>query len=352
MLAEVLLVLAGHPSAFFVPTPNVSPTTFSIASSLTEYLHPGETVSLNTLGQLAFDYTKARDWATRTVARSREAVLAESLSASRKGKGRAVDEALATNDALGVYYSVLATGVLHALRDYELLVIEVEAKVLSMDPSMVQDERGYVPLSALVASFTPWHSRLAALASLAGRLADVGSAAGSSTGGAKSPGQLMELLTDLQHTGDPELERIFTKCLDDLHRLFLTHLVSFILYGQVSTTTTPYSPALGLDAGPDPLAPQHRAYKLNEALLPRSVRHGTRESILYVGRVAATLKREGRSLPKVMVDELRATIMAIPGLSDSHGFEAVINRVRGDVGEWLWRHVLTGPQIIEALEAL
>jgi gamma-tubulin complex component 4 len=91
-------------------------------------------------------------------------------------------------------------------------------------------------------------------------------------------------------------------------------------------------------------------YTLNTDLFPESIASETRESILYVGRVAATLNREGRSLPKTMVDELRKVIMSAEELDD--GLERAIQRTREEVGEWLWKHVLTGPQVAEALKSL
>jgi hypothetical protein len=91
-------------------------------------------------------------------------------------------------------------------------------------------------------------------------------------------------------------------------------------------------------------------YALNSDLFSDTVSSEIRESILYVGRVAATLKKEGRALPKVMVADLRTEIMCVSELGD--GLERAIQRAREEVGEWLWRHVLTGPQVADALKSL
>ena len=51
-----------------------------------------------------------------------------------------------------------------------------------------------------------------------------------------------------------------------------------------------------------------------------------------------------------MVDDLRREVMAVKELDD--GLDRAIQRAREEVGEWLWKHVLTGPQVVEALESL
>ena len=316
MLAELLLVLSGHPSSFFepFPSPPSSASTFTISPSLQEFLHPGERHSLNTLGNLAFRYSKTRSWATHIQRRAREALLASSA----KGKQRAV------NDGVDQYLSTLAGSVLDALTGYEVLIVSTEARILALDPAMVQDQQGYVPLSSIVATFSPWHAPMAALANLVDQLSEEGSISG---------GRLLEHVYELTQTGNPTLQTIFTTMFDTLRHLFLTHLVAFLLYGLAPEISLSSSPSIALDIGPDPLSPQHRIYALNETLLPRSIHAATRESILYVGRVAATLRREGRSLPRTLVDELRDEIMAVKGLEDWSGLKVAVQRARAEVGE-------------------
>ena len=316
MLAELLLVLAGHSSSFFIPSPPPpsAPSSLSVSSDLSDYLHPGEISSLNTLGTLAFRYSKIRKWAVDVQRRARDAVLASSIG----GKQSAVD------DEVDQYLSTLAGSILDAVKVYEVLIITTEARILSVDPALVQDRQGYVPLSSLVATFSSWQAPMAALANLVDTLSV----------GHWTPGRLIETLYGLSQTGNPTLQAIFSTLLAGLRQLFLTHLVVFLLYGLAPTSSRLHSPSIALDVGPDPLSPQNRQYALNDALIPPSIRGPTRESILYVGRVAATLRREGRSLPKTLVDGLREEVMGVRSLEDGRGLlELAIQRTRAEVGE-------------------
>ncbi|OCF35137.1 hypothetical protein I316_03178 [Kwoniella heveanensis BCC8398] len=368
MLAEVLLVLLGHDSSFFVPSPP-SPssqlTTLTVSPHLAEYLHPGEVISLNSLGQLAFWYRAIKSWATLIQKRGREAVIAESLTSSKKGKGK--ERASARDTASGAeadeetvpnqYMCTLASSVLDTLSSYELLVVETEARILNFDPAVVQDpEQGYVPLSNLVATFDGWQAPLSSLHALTQQLSSSPLSREQEKSGEQergwTPGGLLDLIYDKTQTGNPSLKKIYTRILSSLIRLLLTHLVSFLLYGIAPTRSTPTSPSIAIDVGSDPLSPKYRIYRLNDHLLPSSIDRRTRESILYIGRVAATLKREGMSLPKSLVDGVRVEIMAVKSLEEIGGLDDAIQRARAEVGEWLWKHILTGPQLAEAIESL
>jgi hypothetical protein len=327
MLAEVLLVLSGHPSAFFVPVPTSSPNTLHLADSLAEYLHPGEVASLNSLGQLAHRYQRIRDWALDVQARSRSAVLLENTS--RKGKERADPNSVdAQTRSEGVYFATLAAGILEVLREYELLVVETEARILAVDPGLVQDGKNHVPLSSLVATFDGWQPVLASLSQL---LATLSSPPSSSS--IWTSGQLVRLIAESCDTGNPRLRSIYLALLSGLQTLFLTHLTAFLLFGFAPSVSTPASPSLGIDAGSDPRSPQHRVYRLNADLIPPDIGPRTRESILYVGRVAATLKREGRTLPVGLLAGLREEIMAVKDLEEGGELDRAVSRVRAEVGE-------------------
>ncbi|WVR08191.1 hypothetical protein IAU60_005237 [Kwoniella sp. DSM 27419] len=347
MLAEVLLVLSGHSSSFFIPSPPgpSTATTLVVSPHVREYLHPGEISSLNSLGQLAFRYAKIRDWAQDVQRRGREAILAENLSSSRKGKQREV-QLSADHGVPSQYLSTLASSLLRTLNDYNLLVVETEARILALDPGMIQDQ-GYVPLSNLVATFDLWQAPLASLVNLVDQLSTTGP-----EGSTKTPGQLLDLITERTQTGNPFLEKMYQSLLSSLVYLFLTHLVSFLLYGLAPSRSTATSPALALDVGADPSSPKYRIYKLNEDLIPASIDRRTQQSILYIGRVAATLRRQGRELPKSLVDGVRVEIMAVKGLAEADGLGEAMQRARAEVGEWLWKHILTGPQIADAIESL
>lgn len=314
MLAELLLVLGGHPSALITPR-GVSPT-------LSEHLHPGEVAALNTLATLAANYATLRTWIETTQAAARAAVLAQAV---KKGEARG------DLNGPGQYIAVLAGAVNDVLDGYTSLLVDTEARVLARDEGVVQPG-GFVPLSLLVATFDEWQAPMAALADLITRLD-------------RNPGALMQHLFESSASGHPTLQRVFTEVLGATWRLFLSHLVVFLLDGVAPDTSTPSAPAVGLDAGADP---PHRLYRLDESLIPPSVHASTRESILYVGRVAATLKREGRALPRSVTDPARRLVLSAP----FDGLDSAIQKTRAQVGEWLWNHILTGPQVADAIETL
>ncbi|WRT69549.1 uncharacterized protein IL334_006536 [Kwoniella shivajii] len=360
MIAEVLLLLSGHESSLFVPSTSTSgPSTLIASPHLTEYLHPGEITSLNALAGLAWKYRSIKSWATDVQRKGREAILSESLSSTKwKGKQREIPTSNTNNGTPNVYLTTLANSMINCLGEYEVSIVETESKILSFESTLVQDDQGYVPLSSLVATFDKWQIPLTSLSSL---IEEISSSPSTSICTSKStskevirrsPAQLINLLEDKQQTGNPFLQKIYTKILSSLNQLFLTHLISFLLYGIAPSESTPTNPCLALDVGADPLSPKHRIYKLNTDLLPSSINAKTRESILYIGRVAATLKREGRSLPKTLVEGVREEVMGVKALDEFSGLDQAILRARAEVGEWLWRHILTGPQIIESIESL
>ncbi|WWC92945.1 uncharacterized protein L201_007908 [Kwoniella dendrophila CBS 6074] len=375
MLAEVLLVLSGHQSSLFVPYP-ASPstaTTLVVSPHLTEYLHPGEVVTLNQLADLAFKYRRIKEWAIKTQKLGREAILNESLeSTSSKRKGKQREEVSPKDDIPNQYFTTLADSILNVLEEYEILIVELEAKILSFDSGLlIQDNKndsggsgsgsgqGYVPLSNLSANFDKWRIPLGSLSSLISELS-ISKPSSSSANGCKEgeylkPGKLIDLIESKRQTGNPTLFKIYTTIQNSLTQLFLTHLITFILYGIVPTpkSKSNYIPSIAFDIGSDPLSsPKYRIYQLNQNLLPVSIDGKTKESILYIGRVASTLKRENRNLPKSLIDGIREEIMNVKELDELNGLGDAIEGARAEVGEWLWKHILTGPQIIESLESL
>ncbi|WVQ66333.1 uncharacterized protein L199_004512 [Kwoniella botswanensis] len=354
MLAEVLLLLSGHQSSLFVPHPSSSSssdsTTLIVSPHLTEYLHPGEITSLNSLADLSCRYRKIKSWANDTQRRGREAILSESVRSTsrRKGKQRQDTTISSEDDLPNQYLTTLASSILSILREYEVLIVEIESKILSLDPTLVQDgeDKGYVPLSNLVANFDKWKIPLSSLSTLVDELS-------TST---HTPGKLIDLIESEGKTGNPRLSRIDLDISSALHNLFLVHLISFLLYGITTSSNnkinTSMIDSIGIDAGSDPSSPKYRIYALNDHLIPSSMDRKTKESILYIGRVSATLKRENRSLPKTLIDGIKDEIMGVQGLDELSGFDEAIQRARADIGEWLWKNILTGPQIVESIESL
>lgn len=149
MIAEVLLLLAGHQSSLF-------PSDHTLHPAFAPLLHPGEQQCLESLGLTAFRYRQINSACAR-------------LSQSRSR-----------------YISALCARLRQILKDeYETLVITTEARVLARDPGLV-GVRAFVPLSAIRATFAPWDAPLAALLALVQHLEVVPNWA---------PGPLIDLLT-------------------------------------------------------------------------------------------------------------------------------------------------------------
>ena len=227
-----------------------------------------------------------------------------------------------------MYLATVASTVQEALKEYMDLIIRTESRVISHDSALVQNDQGFVPLSSLVAVFAHWQAPMAALEDLVQTLC---SPPDSNDYDFWTPGMVIDLVAERAQTGYSHIASIFTSIDTALHSLWLTHLTSFLLFGAalLPSKITPTSPSLALDMGPDPLSPRHRSYELDPTMIPSDISHRTRESILYTGRVAATLQREGRQLPKLLIAGLREEL-----LSCSKGDLAkVVDRARLDIGE-------------------
>lgn len=342
MLAETLCLLAGHPSSLFVTTEtSSSTTTLTVAPELARYLHPGEVSSLNTLADLASRYRRIKSWAGDIQRRGREAAYI----CSRKGK----EKVQPTGSTPDQYLVTLANGILVLLLEYDELIVRVESSVLSLDPTMVQDDQGFVPLSTVVATFSTWQAPMIALDNLITTITNPHGISVSSSGGTANnaasekglsgqvsvwtPAKSIQLLQTLSQTGNPQLGAIFSKLLHSLQRLFLTHLVTFVLHGIAPPVSSPSAMAIATDDGADPGSNRHRVYRLNQSLIPDSIGSSARESIMYIGRVTATLRREGKDLPQSLLRELQEELLQVSSLDSGGGLEEALSSARAAVGE-------------------
>lgn len=62
-------------------------------------------------------------------------------------------------------------------------------------------------------------------------------------------------------------------------------------------------------------------------------------------------KREGSEIERSMKERMSGWVSQVMP-QDQRAFEAVIDRVRGEIGEWLWKNVLTKRDVIRAIESL
>ena len=103
----------------------------------------------------------------------------------------------------------LASTLVSALHSYEDLLISLEAKILSHDQSIVQDDSGQVPLSAILAEVN-MQSTFIGL----GRVLDhLENSLASNFKEACKPASLITLLHEYLYVGQPKLQEIIAKCL-------------------------------------------------------------------------------------------------------------------------------------------
>jgi gamma-tubulin complex component 4 len=291
MIAEVLLILAGHSSSLF-------PTDHKIHPAFEPLLHPGEQQCLESLAQISCRYRKIKQ-TSRDLARS----------PSR-------------------YISALCATLNHILRtEYENLVVETEAKVLKRDSSLVAGG-SFVPLSSVRAIFAEWDAPLIALESLVGELQ------------ARSqwhPGPLIDLLLTRSQIGVHRIASIYSHLCEAVQRVWIAQLQAFMIHGSLSSTD-------GL-ATPD--------YTLTEGAMPTCVSARTRDSIAYVGRAIGTVKAAKWDKQFPMQEAMVQTKLLDSVLpQDQYEFDRVISDIRTAVSEWLWLNVLTQKDVEDAVESL
>jgi gamma-tubulin complex component 4 len=290
MIAEVLLVLAGHSSSLFEGT-NLSP-------SLAPLVHPGERECLESLARMASRYRKIKSSCT-SLARVR----------SR-------------------YICAFASTLDRILKDeYEHLVVETEAKVLLRDANLVASG-SFVPLSSIRATFSIWDAPLTALESLIEHI---------ETKGDWQPGPLIDLLLERANTGVHQVSALISRLSAAVQRVWRAQISAFVVHGSLSVS--------------DPLA--NPDYVLVDGAMPSCVSPLTRDSIVYVGRAIGTVKaaKWQKQPPRALATEHTALIENVLP-EDQHSFNRVIAQIRTNVSEWLWLNVLTEYDVEDAVNTL
>ena len=291
MIAEVLLVLAGHSSSLF-------PTEHTLNPAISPLLHPGEQQNLEALALIAFRYRKIKS-----------SCLNLSRSPSR-------------------YICALCATLNHILKDdYESLVIETEAKVLKRDSSLVA--RGaFVPLSSIRSIFSEWDAPLAALVALIGELEAEKN---------WKPGPLIDLLLVRSRTGIHRIANIISRISTAVQIVWRSQLTAFLVHGSLSSV--------------DPLSDAD--FTLSKGSIPSCVSAQTRESIAYIGRAIAIVKgAKGQKQPSRDLAKEHTIMLEDVMPEDQHAFDLVISQIRTNVGEWLWLNVLTKKDVDDAIDAL
>lgn len=291
MIAEILLVLAGHSSSLFPKDHNLLP-------AFVPLLHPGEQQCLESISLIAFHYRKIKYACTRL-----------SRSPSR-------------------YVCALCATLNHILKDeYEALVVETEAKVLNRDSNLVASG-SFVPLSSIRAVFADWDAPLTVLAAMVDELESEKH---------WKPGPLIDMLLARSHTGVYRIADILSRLSFAVQRVWRTQLAAFLVHGSLSQT--------------DPLASE--SYVLLEGSIPSCISAQSRDSIAYVGRAIGTVKTAEwqKQLPRTLAAEHTNMLQDVLP-EDQHAFDRVISQIRTNVSEWLWLNVLTQHDVEDAVHSL
>ncbi|EIN13937.1 hypothetical protein PUNSTDRAFT_58137 [Punctularia strigosozonata HHB-11173 SS5] len=291
MIAEVLLLLAGHSSSLFSEKDNTLNPVFI------PLLHPGEAQCLESLGLIAFRYRKIKQSCA----------------------------SLATSPSQ--YICTLSSSLQRFLRDgYESLVIDTEARVLHRDPKLVAGG-SFVPLSAIRATFEEWEAPLASFQSL---MEEVDSRE------SWPPGPLIDMLQGRARTGVHRIASVFSELSRDVQRVWRTHAIAFMIHGEIEL-----SGLLTTD------------YKLLDGSTPTCVSPQTRDSMSYIGRAIGTVKaaKWHQQLPRRLALEYTSVLEgALP--EDSYSFGRAIGTIRTGISEWLWDNVLTRKDVDDALDSM
>ncbi|KAL4070657.1 Spc98 family-domain-containing protein [Scleroderma citrinum] len=291
MIAEILLVLAGHESSLF-------PSSHILNPAFRPLLHPGEEQCLQAMGKMAARYRSIKKACT-TLMRSN----------SR-------------------YICTLCATLNQILKDeYEGLVVETEDKLLKRDPELVA-QGTFVPLAAILAAFSEWDAPLTALESLMAQLESQDE---------WKPGPLIDMLLARSKTGINRISDILSRLCVAVQRAWRAQLATFLVHGSITVNESLAS----VD------------YVLLEGSMPSCVSPQTRECIMYVGRAIGTVKSKKWRLqfPREQAFQ-HAQLLETVLPEDQYRFESVISQIRINVSEWLWMHVLTRKDVEEAVISL
>lgn len=295
MIAELILMLAGHPSSLFTSSGDLDP-------AFESWLHPGERTSLEYLSRIAIRY-------------------------------RRLKEAIDTIGSSSEYLASMCAAIRVTLREYESLVVKTEARVLQRDDAMVAGG-SFVPLASLKATFAEWDAPMAALHALIEYIQ-------TSDPANITPGQLIDLLLERSGSGVARIAVIMSDLALAVQGVWRMHLIAYLVHGSLARR--------------HPFA-LLRPHRLNMDVMPKCISLETRDSIVYIGRAIMTVQAAGTSsrqqqLPRsTALTHARMFSQVLP--QDGREFDATISHVRSNISEWLWTTVLTRKDVDEAIESL
>lgn len=315
VVAEILLVLAGHSSSLFTKGDDSSQPP-KVSPAFADLLHPGEIESLQSLSRIAWRYNKIKN---------AKRILCTPNKAGQVSK----------------YLSALYATLNDILKtEYEALIVETETRVVKRDDAFVASG-SFVPLSSIRATFSEWDAPFAALHALLERLSL--SADGTTPAHGEPPhwppGRVIDMLLERANSGIGRIQSIMSRLATSVQRVWRIDLTAFLVHGTLSPM--------------DPLANEKQAYSLNADAIPSCVSFQIRESITYVGKALVTVRsvQGQKQLPRsITAAHTKLLEKVLP--QDRYAFGKVVAEIRTNVSEWLWSNVLTKQAVAEALESL
>lgn len=347
MIAELLAMLAGHPSSLFASSSTAStstPSTFKVRDDL-NFLHPSEVEILNHLATYYTRYTRIKSFAEAQIESARQrairsALRANSLASRSASSAKEAQKELEQQSTL--HLVPLCSTLLSILADYHALVLQTERLVLDKDVDLVAGT-GFVSLANLRARFEPWDAPLTALDDLVTLLLR-GPAKGRDAAFAKDPstdaaagregnadeaasfpaswtgGLLIDLLSLKASTGVERVAMHMSRLRSAVENSWMQHLIAWICRGEIhrpggiadphaskrtllsrdqlvhwieATDVDAHNDHLALASGDglaDWAASSGNTWAFRPDALPTSISDSTADSILYVGRALYTIR--------------------------------------------------------------
>ncbi|KAL5113977.1 hypothetical protein ACEQ8H_008159 [Pleosporales sp. CAS-2024a] len=321
MLHEILLSLAGHPSALLDPDLTPGHPNSTVQSRLS----PQEAALLSSIGRLSRLHRDTRVHAARVTA-SHPSTVCRAVAASITS---------------------------HHLAAFQRKVLDVECRILKQDASTV-GAYNIVPLACIVNEFSEWLQLMGWLWTLSTFMLPVNvvAQAGIELLNVSSGAQIIDKLRAEIHTGHPVIEEAARQLGRIAETSWLRQLSTWLLYGRL-----PSSGTLDFFVNRDQDQLDEWVFKVNYQLLPKFVTYQTASSILFVGRSLNQIK----SVPDITrtssamdgVSELDLLPRHVEILSTVHApvvaaeLAEAVTRIRLSLSQNLLQHLMPRDKIVE-----
>ncbi|EST05655.1 Gamma-tubulin complex component protein [Kalmanozyma brasiliensis GHG001] len=368
MIAELLAMLAGHPSSLFASSSTSASGTFKVRDNLT-FLHPSEVEILNHLATFYTRYNRIRSFAESQIEAARQRAIRSALRAnslaSRSAPG-AKEAQTELEQQPTLHLVPLCSTLLSILADYHALVLQTERLVLDEDVELVA-RTGFVSLANLRARLAPWDAPLTALDDLVtllirgpnkGRDVPFAKEPGAQTApqqGQDGPetvifpaawtgGLLIDLLSLKASTGVERVASHMARLRSAVENSWMQHLIAWVCRGEIHRPGGIADPhaskrtlisrdqlvhwidATDADAHNDHLAAaaangdgladwaasSGNTWAFRSDALPTSISDSTADSILYVGRALYTIRYASASTTHLQDTPNRPTRLSGP----------------------------------------